>query len=77
MNKSLDIEAQQWFNKDVRKPLFIAAFHDSAKFFKGYVILQGFRDGGHGFVLAVLMGIYFFIARVKVWALWYKYDHNT
>jgi len=35
-----------------------------------YVRLQGYRDGGHGFILAVFMGFYHFVARAKLWMLW-------
>ena len=35
-------------------------------FFKRYIILQGFRDGFRGFLLAVYAGIYLFLSHAKL-----------
>ena len=35
-------------------------------FFKNYFMLQGFRDGWHGFFLAVYAGIYYFLSHSKL-----------
>ena len=34
-----------------------------------YVRLRGYRDGGHGLILAVLMAGYYFTTRAKLWVL--------
>lgn len=34
-----------------------------------YVRLRGYRDGGHGFILAVYMAAYHFTTRAKLWVL--------
>jgi hypothetical protein len=44
-------------------------FSPAAMFLKVYFIQQGFRDGRHGFVLAVLYAYYSFLKYAKLWEL--------
>ncbi|MFN8489838.1 MAG: glycosyltransferase family 2 protein [Caldilineaceae bacterium] len=76
MNMYTDIEAQQWYEQGIRKNWTIIVLSSIRKFWFEYIQQQGFRDKGHGLVLAVLMSTYHFLARVKLWELWYKHDHG-
>jgi hypothetical protein len=44
------------------------------EFFKLYFLKQGFRDGIHGFIFAVIAANYKFMAIVKLWE--YELKHN-
>ncbi|MGQ9501276.1 MAG: glycosyltransferase family 2 protein [Anaerolineae bacterium] len=76
MNRYTDQEAAEMFEQDKRANLLLALLGAIRAFGGQYVRLQGFRDGGHGLVLAVLMAIYYFVLRAKLWSLWYMHDHN-
>lgn len=76
MNSYTDIEAARWYEQGVRKSWPIAVLSPLRIFWDEYVAKRGCLDGGHGFVLAVLYAFYFFLARVKLWELWYKQDHG-
>ena len=58
-----------------RAPVPAAVLGALRAFLGQYVRLQGFRDGGHGLILAVLMALYFFTTRAKLWSLWYIQEH--
>lgn len=75
LNKYTDLEAVQAFNEGRRINLSLAAVRAARAFLGQYVRLQGFRDGGHGFILAVMMSFYEFIKQAKLWVLWYQHDH--
>lgn len=76
MNNYTDIEAQQWYEQGVRKNWIIIILSSIRIFVLEYIQRQGFRDKGHGFVLAILLSVYHFLARVKLWELWYKHDRG-
>lgn len=76
LNRYTDIEARQWYDEGVRKSLLNAIYYGLGKCLKEYIYYGGYKDGGHGLILAVLWGFYYFTARVKLWELWYKYDHD-
>jgi glycosyltransferase involved in cell wall biosynthesis len=76
MNTYTDIEAQHWFKQGTRVRLSKAFYYGMGKFLKEFIYYRGYRDGGHGCVLAALMGIYYFVLRVKVWERWYKHDRG-
>jgi hypothetical protein len=38
-----------------------------AEFIKRYFLKKGYNDGWHGFIFAVLMGFYKFVAITKLW----------
>jgi len=75
LNRYTDVEAADMFREGRRVRLPLAAFGAVRAFLGQYVRLQGFRDGGHGLILALLMAGYFFVARAKLWSLWYQHDH--
>lgn len=76
LNRYTDIEANEMFSRGVRIRLASAAFGAVRAFLGQYIRLQGFRDGGHGLILAVLMAMYFFTTRAKLWSLWYSKEHD-
>lgn len=47
-----------------------------AKFLKNYILYQGFRDGTHGFVLAVSMSLHSFLVRGKLFILSHEKNRN-
>jgi glycosyltransferase involved in cell wall biosynthesis len=75
LNKYTDIEAQEMFAQGTHIGLTRTLFGAARAFLGQYVRLQGFRDGGHGFILASLMAFYYFAARAKLWSLWYMHQH--
>lgn len=76
MNSYTDIEAERWYQQGVRKSWLVTVLSPLRIFFTEYFTRRGFLDRGHGFVLALLYSFYFFLARVKLWELWYKKDHG-
>lgn len=76
LNTYTSIEAREWFDKGVRKSLINCFYYGVGKFLKELIYYRGYKDGQHGLVVAALFGIYYFVARVKLWELWYKQDHG-
>jgi glycosyltransferase involved in cell wall biosynthesis len=76
LNTYTELEAEELFKKGVHPGLVWALLGAGRAFLGQYVRLQGFRDGGHGLILAVLMAFYFFATRAKLWSLWYGYKHR-
>jgi len=54
-------EAQVWFNEGKRARWRGAIGQPLREFFRRYLSLQGWRDGGHGLLLSVLMAYYSFV----------------
>lgn len=77
LNKYTELEAQAMFAQGQRVSLTAAVLGAVRAFLGQYVRLQGFRDGGHGLILAVLMAVYYFVARAKLWSRWYMQGHGS
>lgn len=75
INLYTDIEANEMFRRGQRANLVLALAGAVRAFGGQYVRLQGFRDGGHGLILALLMAFYYFLVRAKLWSLWYLHEH--
>ena len=76
LNRYTDLEAQEMFEQSIQ-PNLLKALAGAVRAFLGqYIRLQGFRDGGHGLILALLMAFYYFITRAKLWTLWYMYRYS-
>lgn len=60
-------EAHVWFaeGKRARKRGFIG--QPLREFFRRYISLQGWRDGGHGLLLSALMAYYAFVRQKMLW----------
>lgn len=54
-------EAQVWFGEGKRARWRGALGQPVREFFRRYIALQGWRDGGHGLLLSVLMAYYAFV----------------
>ena len=76
MNTYTDVRAREWYEQGVRKSWARVILSSMRVFWRRYIRFQGFRDGSHGFVLAVLMAMYQFLERAKLWELWYKDAHG-
>lgn len=77
LNKYTELEAEEMFGRGERVGLAAAVLGAIRAFGGQYVRLQGFRDGGHGLILAVLMAVYYFVARAKLWSRWYMQEHGS
>lgn len=64
-----DIAAREKTKKGVRFPLLRMVVQPPFKFFKMYVLKQGFREGRAGFIVAVLGMFYVFLKYAKLWEL--------
>lgn len=69
MNRYTDLEANELFKSGDKigwaKILLTIPWH----FFNRYILWKGILDGFHGIILAVLIGFYYFLTRVKLWEL--------
>ena len=45
------------------------------RFFKGFIVYQGYKDGLHGLLLATLESMYVFLKYMKLWELENKYSN--
>lgn len=76
LNRYTSIEADEMFQQGLRAGLPGALLGAMRAFLGQYVRLRGFRDGGHGLILAIYMATYYFTTRAKLWSLWYMHDHR-
>lgn len=62
-------EAQVWYDegKRARRRGFIG--QPLREFFRRYITLQGWRDGGHGLLLSALMAYYAFVRQRMLWEM--------
>jgi len=61
--------AQRYAEQNKRASILKLAGSPLAMFLKVYVWQQGFRDGRHGLILAVLYGYYTFLKYAKLWEM--------
>jgi hypothetical protein len=47
------------------------------EFWRRYVILQGYKDGGHGLVLSALLGYYTFQRYLRLRRFWQARDVSS
>ena len=74
LNAYTEIEARGLKASGKTPSLARATFGALRAFLGQYVRLSGYRDGGRGFILAVLMAGYFFVTQAKLWAAWHASD---
>jgi glycosyltransferase involved in cell wall biosynthesis len=67
MNRYTDVEAAQRLDRGRRFSLFRLVGVPVAMFLRRYVRQQGFRDGFHGFLMSLLMAVYYFLVYAKIW----------
>jgi len=63
------LEAQSMRDRGVRMNVGRLLFEPPAYAFYKLIVQQGWRDGGHGLVLALLLGCYRMIRNLKLWDL--------
>lgn len=66
------LRAQELYKQGTKTNGLLIILYLKAKFFLGFILKQGFRDGMPGFVVAVLMSFHSFLVRGKLWLLWNK-----
>ena len=69
INYYTSINARHLYEKGVHTSFLDIILYPKTKFIMDYVIKQGFRDGTHGFVHAMLMSFHSFLTRSKLWLL--------
>ena len=62
-------EADELIKRDIKFSYFKWLIGPPYIFFKRYIILQGFRDGARGLLLAVYASIYLFLSHAKLWEI--------
>ena len=62
-------EAKVWFEEGKRARLRGFIRQPMREFFRRYILLKGWRDGAHGFLLSVLMGYYAFVRYRILWSM--------
>lgn len=63
------IRAQELFTQNNKSSKFSILIYPIAKFTQNYFFRQGFRDGSHGIVHAIIMSFYSFLVRSKLYLL--------
>lgn len=69
LNRYTTLHAVESFNKNESFSYFRPIWDACKEFIRRYVIYRGYKDGYRGFVLSVLMGMYRFLSRAKLWEL--------
>jgi glycosyltransferase involved in cell wall biosynthesis len=72
INFFTDIASREKQKRRVSHPLIRMLVQPPLKFFKMYILKQGFREGVAGFVIAVLGMFYVFLKYAKLWELQIK-----
>jgi hypothetical protein len=67
LNGYTSIEAQGRLKKGVASHWYGLLWRPWERFFKNYVLKQGFRDGVQGFLYCYLTGYYTFMFNLKIW----------
>ena len=62
-------EAQVWYAEGKRARWRGFVGQPMREFFRRFVSLQGWRDGGHGLLLSVLMAYYAFVRQTLLWKM--------
>lgn len=70
INTYSTIEADFRFREGRRSSLLHIAVYPAAKWVKNYLVLQGFRDGVPGMIMAVMMSLHSFLTWTKLYLLW-------
>ncbi len=70
------IEAEMMFREGIRPRLRGFLGQPAREFYRRFVSLQGYRDGGHGLVLSLLMGYYAFVRQRMLAEMWAQRDRQ-
>ncbi len=74
MNKYTSLELEKFKERNIKFSATLFFTRPIAEFLKRYILKKGYNDGWHGFIFAVLMGIYKFVAIAKLWESELKND---
>lgn len=69
-------EADDLFQAGERGSISKGIFLGFKTFMSRYFKYQGYKDGEHGLLLAILMSFYIFNTQAKLWEKWYKKEHE-
>jgi len=73
MNCYTTTDTALWFQAGAKEVRFVDLFKNSlANFYYQYFRFKGYKDGIHGLTMCLLMAIYHFVERAKLWELEYK-----
>jgi glycosyltransferase involved in cell wall biosynthesis len=67
INDYSDGEAIKLLRTNAKISLLRGIYWGVRHFFKRYLKLRGYKDGKYGFILSMLMGLYWFLAFAKAW----------
>lgn len=74
-NSYSSIDAEEAFHEGTRFSLFKLFLQPMERFLGRYVGHKGYRDGMHGFILALLVGTNYFMRHIKLWEK--HYGHRS
>jgi len=69
INDFTDIASTEKQKRSIQYPLLRMLIHPPYKFFKMYILKQGFREGIQGLIIAILGMFYVFLKYAKLWEL--------
>jgi hypothetical protein len=76
MNIYTTLELEKFKQRRVKFSIPFLFLRPIGEFIKRYILKQGYKDGMHGFMFAIFIGIYKFFAIAKLWEMEYKEKTN-
>lgn len=74
-NHFSSFEAERNYGSGKKFSILKAIFQPLERFFGRFIVRRGYRDGLHGFYMAVVVGLYYFLREMKVYEQQYR-DRN-
>jgi len=75
LNKYTSLEIKKFRERGKKFSIAFLLTRPVLEFLKKYFLKQGYKDGIHGFIFAVLMAVYKFAAIAKLWEYEFKEKH--
>lgn len=72
-NRYTSLELEKYIERGIKFSLPYMIFRSNGEFFKRFFLKQGYKDGLHGFIFALLLTIYEILCYIKLW----EYDKNN
>ncbi len=69
INDFTDIASTEKHKRRIQRPLLRMLIHPPYKFFKMFILKQGFREGIQGLIIAIIGMFYVFLKYAKLWEL--------
>ncbi len=76
MNTYTTLELDKFKQRGVKFSIWYLLLRPVGEFIKRYFLKKGYKDGMHGFMFAIFIGIYKFFAIAKLWEYEYKQKVN-